>query len=65
MQEARNSTVELASFDGPVVVLLISAMYKTQAPMPLELLLPLFVAADAHQVCAVLLALSKGRLHWP
>jgi hypothetical protein len=50
MQEAHESTVELGNIEGPVLRLLISAMYGNYNPESLELLVPLFVAADAHQV---------------
>ncbi len=60
MQEAQNNTVELGNIEGQVLVLLISAMYGIHAPVPAELLVPLFVAADTHQVCLVLLALSEA-----
>ncbi len=60
MQEAQNNTVELGNIEGPVLVLLISAMYGMHAPVLAELLVPLFVAADTHKVCLVLLALSEA-----
>ncbi len=50
MQEAHDSTVELGDIEGPVLKLLISAMYGDYNPESPELLVPLFVAADAHQV---------------
>lgn len=53
MQEAHDSTVELGDIEGPVLELLISAMYGDYSLDPPELLVPLFVAADAHQVEAV------------
>ena len=65
MQEAQNNTVELSNIEGPVLRLLISAIYGIHAPVPSELLVPLFEAADAHQVCTVLLAMSEGGPHLP
>ncbi len=50
MQEAHDSTVELGDIEGSVLKLLISAMYGDYSLVSPELLVPLFVAADAHQV---------------
>ncbi len=59
MQEAHDSTVELGDIEGSVLRLLISAMYGNYNPESPELLVPLFVAADAHQGAD----LYEGGLH--
>lgn len=50
MPEAKADTVELSETEGPVLEALIHAMYQKLSAISPELLLPLFVAADAYQV---------------
>lgn len=50
MQETGAAEIELNAIPGPVLQLLVSYMYGALAEVPGRQLLPLFLAADAHQV---------------
>ena len=50
MHEETLDTIELGGMEGPVLEALMSFLYGSLAKIPAELLLPLYVAADAHQV---------------
>ena len=49
-QESDASEVELTGLDGPVLQLLVAYIYGKLGKIPDDLLLPLFLAADVHQV---------------
>ena len=50
MQEGTASAITLQNMTGPVLKLIISHIYGKLNYIPHEDLLPLFLAADAHQV---------------
>ncbi len=50
MREESMGTVELGDLQGPVLEVLTEYLYGCLTEIPAQLLLPLFVAADAHQV---------------
>ena len=51
MQETEASEIELGEMEGPVLQALVSHMYGKLSDIEDHLVLPLFMAADAHQVC--------------
>ena len=63
MREDSKDTIELGDMEGSVLEALMAFLYNCLTEIPAQLLLPLFVAADAHQVRTVLLALREGGLH--
>lgn len=50
MHEETSDIIELGGMDGPVLEALMAFLYGSMAEIPAKLLLPLYVAADAHQV---------------
>ena len=50
MREESMGTIELGDMQGPVLEVLMEYLYGCLTEVPAQLLLPLFVAADAHQV---------------
>ncbi len=50
MREESMGTIELGDMQGPVLEALMEYFYGCLTEIPAQLLLPLFVAADAHQV---------------
>ena len=50
VQEETLDNIELGGMEGPVLEALMSFMYGSLTEIPAELLLPLYEAADAHQV---------------
>lgn len=57
-KESTAQEVEMGQIEGPVLTALISFMYGQLPTVPSDVLLPLFVAADAHQACYSGLAIS-------
>lgn len=57
-KESTAHEVELGQTEGPVLKALIEFMYGRLSDVPSGILLPLFVAADAHQVCFPALQVS-------
>jgi len=55
LAQKRAQEVEMNEIEGPTLTLLISFMYGRLGIIPADILLPLFIAADAHQARAVLL----------
>ena len=51
MQETEASEIELGEMEGPVLQALVSHMYGKLSDIEDHLVLSLFMAADAHQVC--------------
>ena len=51
MQESEASEIELGEIEGPVLQSLVSHMYGKLSNIADHEVLPLFMAADAHQVC--------------
>ena len=47
--------VEMGEIEGPILTALISFMYGCLDSIPTDILLPLFIAADAHQARSLLL----------
>ena len=47
----------MGEIEGPTLTALISFMYGRLGPVPKDILIPLFIAADAHQARTLL-------LHW-
>lgn len=50
MHEETLDIIELGGIEGPVLEALMSFLYGALTEIPAQLLLPLYVAADAHQV---------------
>lgn len=50
MRETSAGVVEMGDMEGCVLTALISPMYGTLTVVPSAIALPLFLAADAHQV---------------
>ncbi len=50
MREESMGTIELGDMQGPVLEAMMEYLYGCLTEIPAQLLLPLFVAADAHQV---------------
>ena len=50
MHEETLDTIELGGMEGPVLEALMSFMYGSLSEISAQLLLPLYMAADAHQV---------------
>ncbi len=50
MVEGTSQEVELGQIEPPVLEALVSFMYGKLQDIPRKLLLPLFVAADAHHI---------------
>ncbi len=50
MREESMGIIELGDMQGPVLEVLMEYLYGCLTEIPAQLLLPLFVAADAHQV---------------
>ena len=50
MQEGTASTIELKDIEGHVLEAFVAHMYGTLKTITSEQLMPLFLAADAHQV---------------
>ncbi len=53
MREESMGTIELGDMQGPVLEVLMEYLYGCLTEIPAQLLLPLFVAADAHQVSTI------------
>ena len=53
MPEESMGTIELGNMQGPVLEVLMEYLYGCLTEIPAQLLLPLFVAADAHQVSTI------------
>ncbi len=51
MREQTSQEIEIQQMEGPVLEALVSFMYGKLRGIPPSLLVPLLVAADAHQVC--------------
>ncbi|DBA99211.1 TPA: Galactose oxidase, central domain [Trebouxia sp. C0006] len=49
-KESTAREVEMGEIEGPTLTALISFMYGRLGPVPKDILIPLFIAADAHQV---------------
>ena len=56
-KESTAREVEMGEIEGPALTALISFMYGRLGPVPKDILIPLFIAADAHQARTLL-------LHW-
>ena len=50
MREESMGTIELGDMQGPFLEAMMEYLYGCLTEIPAQLLLPLFVAADAHQV---------------
>ena len=50
MQEAKNGLINLKGVEGPVLEALVSAMYGDSSGIESDLVVPIFIAADAYQV---------------
>ncbi len=54
-KESTAQEVEMGEIEGPILTALISFMYGRLDTIPTNILLPLFIAADAHQARTLLL----------
>lgn len=61
MREQLSGEVSLPEMDEAIVKAMLSFMYGRLRQVPDQLLLPLFVAADAHQVSSCLLHLTFAK----
>ena len=62
MQDANSEAIELQDIEAPVIETLVAAMYGHIEEYPPNLLLPLFVAADSHQVLILLILETMSSL---
>ena len=53
-KESTAQGVEMGEIEGPILTALISFMYGRLGPIPTDILIPLFIAADAHQAKTLL-----------
>lgn len=54
-KESTAQEVEMGEIEGPTLIALISFMYGRLGPIPADILILLFIAADAHQARTLLL----------
>ena len=54
-KESTAREVKMGEIEGSILTALISFMYGCLGPIPTDVLLPLFIAADAHQARSLLL----------
>lgn len=59
MRDAHSPVVKIGQISGPILKALVQSMYGRLVEIPERILLPLLVAADAHQVCYRLHARPK------
>ena len=64
-KESIAQEVEMGEIEGPTLTALISFMYGRLDTIPTDILLPLFIAADAHQARTLLLCCPCFRVLKP
>ena len=62
-KESTAQEVEMGDIGGPTLTALISFMYGRLGTVPAVILLPLFMAADAHQARTLPLCCRRSSVH--